>query len=96
MEIRKSSNDELLRLLEGGGEHSLEAEAVLKLRRTFSFFQDLAHEDELRSTPSWKVGRLTLDAKGVWSLAVSGRLRLSFRIEQGAIEIIDLIQVASS
>ncbi len=40
--------------------------------------------------PTWKAHLLTGDRKGVWSLFVTKNWRLTFRIEQNDIEIIDL------
>ena len=51
---------------------------------------DVAREDELRSIPSWKAHQLTGDRKGEWSLVVTKNWRLTFRIDQTDIEIINL------
>jgi proteic killer suppression protein len=61
-----------------------------KLRRMMSFLQDMAKEDELKSVPAWKAHKLTGDRKGTWSLSVTRNWRLTFRIDQDEIEIIDL------
>lgn len=55
-----------------------------------SFLQDMAHEDELRTVPSWKAHRLTGDRKGTWNLFVTKNWRMTFRIDADEIEIIDL------
>lgn len=55
-----------------------------------SFLQDMQKETELKSVPSWKAHRLTGDRKGTWSLFVTKNWRLTFRIDQNEIEIIDL------
>jgi proteic killer suppression protein len=68
----------------------LQASVVPKLRRMISFLQDMAREDELRSIPSWKAHQLTGDRKGEWSLSVTKNWRLTFRIDQAEIEIINL------
>jgi len=44
----------------------------------------------LRSIPSWKAHQLTGDRKGEWSLSVTKNWRLTFRIDQSEIEIINL------
>ena len=68
----------------------LQASVVPKVRRMISFLQDMAREDELRSIPSWKAHQLTGDRKGEWSLSVTKNWRLTFRIDQAEIEIINL------
>ena len=47
-------------------------------------------EAELKAVPSWKAHQLTGDRKGTWSLSVTKNWRLTFRIDQTEIEIIDL------
>jgi proteic killer suppression protein len=61
-----------------------------KLRRMISFLQDMEKEAELKTVPSWKAHQLTGDRKGTWSLSVTKNWRLTFRISQIEIEIIDL------
>lgn len=68
----------------------LQPAVVPKLRRMISFLQDMAREDELRSIPSWKAHQLTGDRKGEWSLSVTRNWRLTFRIDQTEIAIINL------
>ncbi len=64
--------------------------AVPKLRSIISFLQDMEEEVELRTVPSWKVHQLTGNRKGTWSLFVTENWRLTFRISQLEVEIIDL------
>jgi proteic killer suppression protein len=61
-----------------------------KLRRMISFLQDMGKETELKAVPSWKAHQLTGDRKGTWSLFVTKNWRLTFRIDQNEIEIVDL------
>jgi addiction module HigA family antidote len=61
-----------------------------KGRRIVSFLQDMERETELRTAPSWKAHQLTGDRKGVWSLFVTKNGRMTFRIDQIEIEIVDL------
>jgi len=46
-------------------------------------------EDELQTVPSWKA-HLAGDRRGTWSLFVTKNWRLTFRINQAEIEIVDL------
>lgn len=90
MRIRNVIHKGLRRLIEDDDGSGLPAIIVPKIRRIVSFLQDMEREDELRTVPSWKAHQLTGDRKGRWSLFVSKNWRITFRIEQTEIEIIDL------
>ena len=80
----------LRRLIEEDDAAGLQASIVDKLRNMIAFLQDMEREDELRTVPAWKAHQLTGDRKGTWSLFVTKNWRLTFRIDQAEIEIIDL------
>ncbi len=71
-------------------------EFILGVHRDFcaempdAFLQDMEREDELRTVPSWKAHQHTGDRKGVWSLFVTKTWRMTFRVDQDEIEIVDL------
>jgi proteic killer suppression protein len=50
----------------------------------------MGREEELKAVPSWKAHQLAGDRRGTWSLFVTWNWRLTFRIEQTEIEIVDL------
>jgi proteic killer suppression protein len=50
----------------------------------------MEQENELQTIPSWRAHRLTGDREGAWSLSVTKNWRLTFRINQAEIEIVDL------
>lgn len=78
------------RLVEADDASSLQPQVVDKLRKMIAFLQDMQSPDELRFVSTWKAHPLTGDRKGVWSLFVTKNWRLTFRIDQNDIEIIDL------
>lgn len=90
MKIRNVVHKALRRFIEDDDSAGLPPVIVPKVRRIVSFLQDMAHEDELRAIPSWKAHQLTGDRKGTWSLFVTRNWRMTFRIDQVEIEIIDL------
>lgn len=90
MRIRNVLHKGLRRFIERGDARGLQPAVVDKIGRMVSFLQDMAHEDELRTVPSWKAHRLTGDRKGTWSLFVTKNWRMTFRIDADEIEIIDL------
>lgn len=90
MRIRNILHKGLKRFVERDDASGLQAAVVGKIGRMVSFLQDMAHEDELHTVPSWKAHRLTGDRKGTWSLFVTKNWRMTFRINAEEIEIIDL------
>lgn len=90
MRIRNIGHKGLRRLVEADDASGLQPQAVDTLRKMIAFLQDMQGPDELRLVPTWKAHLLTGDRKGVWSLLVTKNWRLTFRIEQNDIEIIDL------
>lgn len=90
MKIRNVLHKGLRRLIADDDGSGLQAAVVPKLRRVVSFLQDMEREDELRTVPSWKAHQLTGGRKGTWSLFVTKNWRITFRIDQAEIEIIDL------
>ncbi len=61
-----------------------------KLQKMLSFLEQMGEPEELRSLASWKAHTLTGDRKGVWSLSVTGNLRLTFFIDLHRREIRDV------
>ena len=90
MRIRNVVHKGLRRFIEDDDATGLQAAVVPKVRRIVTFLQDMEQEDELRTVPNWKAHQLTGDRKGTWSLFVTKNWRMTFRIDQDEIEIIDL------
>jgi plasmid maintenance system killer protein len=90
MRIRNVVHKGLRRFIENDDPGGIQAAVAEKLCRMISFLQEMEGEDELRTVPSWKSHQLTGDRKGTWSLFVTKNWRLTFRIDQAEVEIIDL------
>jgi toxin HigB-1 len=90
MKIRNIIHKGLRRFVEADDASGLQPAVVTKVRRIISFLEDMEREEELRTVPSWKAHLLTGDRKGVWSLFVTKNWRITLRIDQTQIEIIDL------
>jgi len=88
--IRNIIHKGLRRFIENDDVSGLQPAVVERIRRRASFLQDMERKDELRTVPSWKAHMLSGDRKGVWSLLVTKNWRMTFRIDAGEIEIIDL------
>jgi proteic killer suppression protein len=90
MRIRNVIHKGLRRFVETDDTSGLPAAAVPKLRKIISFLQDMTHEDELRSVPSWKAHEMAGGRRGTWSLSVTRNWRITFQIDRSGIDIIDL------
>ena len=90
MKIRNILYKGLKRFIVDDDASGLQPAVVAKVRRMVSFLQDMEREVELRTVPSWKAHQLTGDRKAVWSLFVTKNWRMTFRIDEEEIEIIDL------
>lgn len=90
MKIRNVVHKGLRRFIEQDDASGLQPAVVSKIGRMVTFLQDMEGEAELRTVPSWKAHLLTGGRKGTWSLFVTKNWRLTFRIDQDEIEIIDL------
>jgi toxin HigB-1 len=90
MRIRNVIHKGLRRLIEDDDAGGLQPAVAPKLRRIVSFLQDMEREEELRTVPSWKAHRLTGDRKGTWSLLVTKNWRITFRIDEAEVEVVDL------
>lgn len=90
MKIRNVIHKGLRRFIEDDDARALQPAVIAKIRRMVSFLQDMEKEDELRTVPSWKAHLLTGNRKGTWSLFVTKNWRITFRINQNEIEIVDL------
>jgi proteic killer suppression protein len=55
-----------------------------------AFLDDMQEPEELRALPTCKAHTLTGDRKGTWSLSVTRKRRLTFRIDTAVLEICDL------
>ena len=90
MRIRNVLHKGLRRFIENDDKSGVQAVVVDKLRRMISFLQDMEKEEEIKAMPGWKAHQLAGDRKGTWSLSVTRNWRLTFRIDQQQMEIIDL------
>jgi proteic killer suppression protein len=90
MRIRNVIHKGLRKLIEDDDRSAVQANLVDKILRIVLFLQDMQHEHELHSVPSWKAHLLTGNRKGTWSLFVSKNWRITFHIDRDEIEIVDL------
>lgn len=90
MKIRNVKHKALRRLFEDGKATGLPAQFADKIGKILGFLQDMESPEELKAVPTWKAHQLSGDRKGTWSLFVSKNWRITFRIDETEIEIVDL------
>ncbi len=90
MRIRNVVHKGLRKLYKNGDSSKLDSAVVPKLLRMLTFLQDMETEEELQTIPHWKAHKLTGNRKDTWSLHVSKNWRLTFKIGNSEVEIIDL------
>jgi proteic killer suppression protein len=90
MKIRNVVHKGLRRFILDDDDAGLPASVVSKVGKIVSFLQEMEQEAELRTVPSWKAHQMTGDRKGTWSLFVTRNWRITFRVDQAGIEIVDL------
>jgi proteic killer suppression protein len=90
MKIRNVIHKGLRQFILNDDTSGLPAAVIPKIRNIVSFLQDMGQEEELRSLSTWKPHQLSGDRKGTWGLHVTRNWRLTFRIDQGELELIDL------
>ena len=90
MDIASIRHKGLRRFVDNDDASGLPAAHVEKIRKMLSFLQDVQDLSELRSIPAWKPHMLSGDRRGTWALHVSPNWRLTFRVDNDVVEIIDL------
>jgi addiction module HigA family antidote len=90
MRIRNVIHKGLRNLIERDDRSGVPAAIVDKLLRMVLFLQAMQDENELRTIPSWKAHMRGGNRRGEWSLFVTKNWRMTFRIDNQMIEIIDL------
>jgi proteic killer suppression protein len=90
MNIGSVRHKALRRFIEKDDPSGLPDAFVEKIRNILSFLQDMERVEEVQNIPSWRAHQLSGDRKDVWSLAVSRNWRITFRIDEVEMEIVDL------
>jgi toxin HigB-1 len=90
MQIRNVVHEGLRRFISDDDAAGLDPAVAIRLRRIVSFLQDMAGGDEVGIVPGWNTRPSTRGALEKRSVLVTERYRLTFRIDKGQAEIIDL------
>ena len=90
MQIRNVVHEGLRRFISDDDPAGLDPAVAIRLRRIVSFFQDMAGGDEVARIPGWNTHPSTGGAAERLSVPVAEGCRLTFRVDKGQAEIIDL------
>ena len=90
MQIRNVAHDGLRKFISDDDAAGLAPAVATRVRRIVSFLQDMDGGDEVRTVPGWSTLSLAGGTLERLSLPVTERHRLTFRIDEGQAEIIDL------
>ena len=89
MRIRSFRHKGLERLYRKDDPSGLPPAAVAKLRNMFAFLDAMRTEQELRTLPHWGAHPMTGDRRGTWSLSVTRNWRLTFRVIEGELDLVN-------
>jgi proteic killer suppression protein len=88
--IRRFRHRGLRRLFEDDDWRGLNAQHVEKIQRVLARLSD-ASEARHMDLPGWRLHPLKGDYAGYWSVTINGNWRIIFRIENGDVSDVDLV-----
>ena len=77
-------------LYEIGDSRRLQQEQVTRIRRVLTVL-DRVTKPQDANMPGYRLHPLKGDRKGVWSVWISGNWRITFRVENGNVRDVDLV-----
>ncbi|HTV66989.1 MAG TPA: type II toxin-antitoxin system RelE/ParE family toxin [Rhizobiaceae bacterium] len=78
------------RFIEDDDTRGLRADFVNRVRNILAVLISARDIGGVEGPPGWRIHQLAGDRAGTWSISVSGNWRITFRIEAGEIEDLDL------
>ena len=81
----------LQRYFETGDHRELRADQVKRIRRVLAILDAAASLETLDTMPGMRLNRLKGDLLDYWSLSVTGNWRIIFRIENGDMHDVELV-----
>ena len=81
----------LQRYFETGDHRELRADQVKRIRRVLAILDAAAGLETLDTMPGMRLHRLKGDLSDYWSLSVTGNWRIIFRIENGEMHDVELV-----
>lgn len=90
MQIRSVRHRGLQRFIEDNDTRGVRSDLVNRVRNVLTVLIAAQDMNGVQGPPGWRIHQLSGDRAGTWSISVSGNWRLTFTIEQGAIDNLDL------
>lgn len=90
MEIGSIRHRGLRRLIEDDDGRGIRSDQLNRIRNILTALIAAPAMDDLRGPASWRVHQLAGERAGTWSISVSGNWRVTFDIEEGRVERLDL------
>ena len=90
MRLRGVRHRGLRRLIESDDARELRPDLVNRVRRILTVLIASADIGGVQGPPGWRIQQLTGDRTGTWSISVSGNWRITFRLEDGEIDQLNL------
>lgn len=90
MEIRSARHRGLKRLLEDEDAREIRRDLLPRIRNVLTMLIAAPSMDQVAGPPGWRIHQLKGDRAGTWSISVSGNWRITFDIEEGEIQNLDL------
>jgi proteic killer suppression protein len=80
----------LRRFVEDDDSRGIRPDLVNRVRNILAALIAAPDVDGIGGPPGWRIHQLTGDRSGNWSISVSGNWRITFTVENGEIEHLDL------
>ena len=91
MAILNFKHKGLRRLFEADDRSGIPAASAAKLGDMLAALDGAESLADLRVVPGWRLHRLTGDLRGLWSMTVTANRRLVFRMDEGDVSDVDLM-----
>jgi toxin HigB-1 len=90
MHIRSVRHRGLRHLIEDNDDRGIRRDLVDRVRKIVAVLILAPDMNGVKGPPGWRMHQLTGDRAGTWSISVSGNWRITFEVEDNAIEHLDL------
>jgi toxin HigB-1 len=79
-----------MRFIEEDDPRELRPDWVKRIRNVVTALLAAPNMEGLQGPPGWRIHQLSGDRAGTWSISVTGNWRVTFEIEGGAVNNLDL------
>ncbi len=90
MEFRSIRHRGLRRFIEDNDARELQQTLVARIRRITTAIHLANDTGSILGPPGWRIHQLSGDRADVWSISVSGNWRITFEVQDNAVQNLDL------